>query len=270
MAHEIEDTLVFQGRRSSWGLTGDAGTNPTTDFLGTTDAQDLIIKTNNVERFRVKGTTGNLEYNGVLKPVSAPFAGALGLSSTANGGVITAYVNEGLSPTQTLTFDYQQTILNNNSGFGNPGYDQAAFKIEGNHIATGLGGGKYSELYLNSTINMAGNSNAGIYYGVRFEPTLNNITNTRVIGFTNTVGDNLLGTISGATSIGATTVIPTSSIFQVASTTQGSIPAPIMTTIQRNAITSPANGLQVYDITINKMCFYNGTEWRQLSDTVAP
>lgn len=30
-----------------WKLVGDAGTNPTTNFIGTTDAQDLVIKTNN-------------------------------------------------------------------------------------------------------------------------------------------------------------------------------------------------------------------------------
>ena len=37
-----------------WKLSGNSATSPGTDFLGTTDAQDLVIKTNNVERFRVK------------------------------------------------------------------------------------------------------------------------------------------------------------------------------------------------------------------------
>ncbi|MEO7990233.1 MAG: hypothetical protein ABI663_11870, partial [Chryseolinea sp.] len=38
---------------SGWGLTGNAGTTPATNFLGTTDAQDLAFKTNNVEAFRI-------------------------------------------------------------------------------------------------------------------------------------------------------------------------------------------------------------------------
>lgn len=39
---------------SGWNLTGDAGTNPTANFLGTTDNQDFIIATNNSERIRLQ------------------------------------------------------------------------------------------------------------------------------------------------------------------------------------------------------------------------
>jgi hypothetical protein len=39
---------------AGWSYTGNTGINATTNFLGTTDAQDLVVKTNNAERFRVK------------------------------------------------------------------------------------------------------------------------------------------------------------------------------------------------------------------------
>ena len=39
-----------------WNLTGNAGTTAGTNFLGTTDAKDFVIKTNNVERMRVMST----------------------------------------------------------------------------------------------------------------------------------------------------------------------------------------------------------------------
>ncbi len=39
---------------AGWGLTGNAGTNPATQFIGTTDAQGLAFKTNNVERISVE------------------------------------------------------------------------------------------------------------------------------------------------------------------------------------------------------------------------
>ena len=42
-----------------WGRTGDAGTSGSVNFLGTTDAQDLVIKTNNTERARVT-SAGNV------------------------------------------------------------------------------------------------------------------------------------------------------------------------------------------------------------------
>ncbi|SDI56333.1 hypothetical protein [Chryseobacterium jejuense] len=37
----------------SWNTTGNAGTNPSNNFIGTTDDQDLTFKTNNKERLRV-------------------------------------------------------------------------------------------------------------------------------------------------------------------------------------------------------------------------
>ncbi|MBL7997741.1 MAG: hypothetical protein JNL32_03790 [Candidatus Kapabacteria bacterium] len=36
-----------------WSLTGNSGINPTTNYLGTTDAQSLVFKTNAIERMRI-------------------------------------------------------------------------------------------------------------------------------------------------------------------------------------------------------------------------
>jgi trimeric autotransporter adhesin len=38
---------------NDWTLTGNASTNPASNFLGTTDAQDLVLRTTNTERVRV-------------------------------------------------------------------------------------------------------------------------------------------------------------------------------------------------------------------------
>ena len=43
---------------TAWGLTGNAGTNPTTQFIGTTDNQDVVFKRNNIESFRLSGASG--------------------------------------------------------------------------------------------------------------------------------------------------------------------------------------------------------------------
>jgi hypothetical protein len=43
----------------AWALTGNSGTNPAVNFLGTTDARPLVIRTNNIERLRVTAT-GNV------------------------------------------------------------------------------------------------------------------------------------------------------------------------------------------------------------------
>lgn len=47
---------------SGWNILGDAGTNPTTNFLGTIDNQDFVIATNNNERVRIQ-TDGDIGVN---------------------------------------------------------------------------------------------------------------------------------------------------------------------------------------------------------------
>jgi hypothetical protein len=53
------DTARWNAAGNDWKLNGNAGTNPTTNFIGTTDNQDLVIKTNNTEKIRIK-TDGNV------------------------------------------------------------------------------------------------------------------------------------------------------------------------------------------------------------------
>ena len=43
----------------NWSLTGNAGTNPTTNFIGTIDNQNLQFRTNNANRVAISNT-GNL------------------------------------------------------------------------------------------------------------------------------------------------------------------------------------------------------------------
>ena len=61
--------------------------------------------------------------------------------------------------------------------------------------------------------------------------------------------------------VGIGTITPNASaMLDVSSTTQGLL-APRMTTIEKNAIASPANGLLVFDTDENSFYFYNGVSW---------
>ena len=61
-----------------WRLSGNSGTNPATNFLGTTDNQRVVFRTNNVERMTIS-TSGHV-----------------GLGTSAPGGIITI-VNDDVS-----------------------------------------------------------------------------------------------------------------------------------------------------------------------------
>jgi hypothetical protein len=65
---------------ASWSLTGNSGTDSgVTNFLGTTDAQDLVFKTNNFEQMRIK-SNGLIGF-GVTNP-----ANEFHMSKTTTGG----------------------------------------------------------------------------------------------------------------------------------------------------------------------------------------
>jgi hypothetical protein len=69
--------------------------------------------------------------------------------------------------------------------------------------------------------------------------------------------------------VGGTFVDDATAIMQLNSTTKG-ILLPRMTSVQRNAIASPTEGLEIYNLTTHTKNFYNGTSWRQVTDTAAP
>jgi len=55
-------------------------------------------------------------------------------------------------------------------------------------------------------------------------------------------------------------------ILESTSTTQGFLP-PRMTTTQRDAIASPVAGLMAYNTSTNKLNFYNGSAWEQVTSS---
>jgi len=64
-----------------------------------------------------------------------------------------------------------------------------------------------------------------------------------------------------STGVGVGTETPAATaLFEILSTTQGFLP-PRMTTTQRNAITSPAAGLMIYNTTTLSLEMYDGTSW---------
>ena len=64
-----------------WSLLGNAGTTAGTNFLGTTDAQDVVVKTNNTEQMRVANTNNNVGIG-----TAAPNASAkVDITSTTQG-----------------------------------------------------------------------------------------------------------------------------------------------------------------------------------------
>ena len=82
----------------------------------------------------------------------------------------------------------------------------------------------------------------------------------------------LLGVVDGFSqnnNVGIGTVTPNaSSMLDVVSTSKGML-VPRMTTVQMNAVPSPANGLIIYNTDSSCFCYYNSTAWKSLCNAGA-
>jgi hypothetical protein len=78
------------GSGSGWALGGNTAVNPTATFIGTTDNSTVAFRTNNVERMRIDGTTGN---------VSIGTTNAQGYALAVNGSAIFTQVKVKTYPT---------------------------------------------------------------------------------------------------------------------------------------------------------------------------
>jgi hypothetical protein len=155
------DGTVWQklttGINRNWELTGNTATNPTTNFLGTTDAQPLIFRTNNSERARIL-SDGRISFNN-----STPF------------------IVDRFSVYNTAASDYAINGYSTANGVGvfgqNTGTGSGIFGVNTNNgiavqgintSTTGIGGaGVYGDSSNNTSAGVFGNSNVnggiGIY-----------------------------------------------------------------------------------------------------------
>jgi len=109
----------------AWELTGNSGTNPTTDFVGTTDNQPLAIGINGTERVRVD-TTGNVGIGTSAPGVKLEVSGGIFAHDTITATTATATNStpEGghlrvLNSSKTGTTATDWSIYNMTGGYGN-------------------------------------------------------------------------------------------------------------------------------------------------------
>ena len=101
----------------TWMTAGNAQTNSTTDFLGTTDLQDLVFRTNSIQRFRMlKGENSCIFYE--PEPISSITLGAIPYSGSNR--YISNYIGFNARRVQNgSTYEWQsQTNGNDNGGCG--------------------------------------------------------------------------------------------------------------------------------------------------------
>jgi hypothetical protein len=227
-------TIVF---KSGWGLTGNVGTNPFANFIGTTDNQPLKFKVNNTDAGSIS-SNGNLllgynSGNPSITGIGNTGIGEATLSSNTTGESNTAIGSGSLISNSTGSYNTASgagSLTLNETGTGNTanGYYSLIYNTAGNaNTASGYSSLSnnetgndntahgYSSLYNNTTGNYNTatghssllNNTTGIgntangYFSLAYNTTGNNNTATGRISLSgNTTGNN--NTANGFGSLG--------------------------------------------------------------------
>jgi hypothetical protein len=93
-------TVWVQNISSSWALSGNTGTAPASNYLGTSDAQPLVVKTNAVERMRILPTSGFIGIGTPTPTAKLHLVGTSGLiiNNDFEGATIAPFVNTVPTP----------------------------------------------------------------------------------------------------------------------------------------------------------------------------
>jgi hypothetical protein len=109
------------GSQNAWSLTGNTGTNPTTNFLGTTDATDLSIRTNGSEKIRITAN-GNMGVGTVAPAAKLDIIGSVKITDGTEGvGKVLTSDAAGNASWQTPTGGGGSIGFSNIASFNNPG-----------------------------------------------------------------------------------------------------------------------------------------------------
>ncbi len=229
---------------NDWKLTGNAGTNASTNYVGTSDNVDVVLRRNNVEKLRIAnaqistadkliigtnsftGGTFGLATNNFVIGSDAVALGANQWRTTAGSNMAESYLVGGVSVGS-------RTIVSNGR-FENNAFGGYIFSESGNERLRMISGTgvMFNNISADYSLTYKGTTNANLF---------------RINAATNNVG-------IGIASPNA------SSILDITSTTQG-LGLPSMSTTQQNAIATPRTGLEIYNSTLLSPHFYNGSVW---------
>lgn len=224
--------------------------NSSTLLLGTIDTQInslLIINTDNAEILDIQDTSANNRFNinRVVQKINLDFASKPADLTTVVGAIRTA--TDGVNLVDTMSF-----LENGKIGFGT-NVPTAQLQIKG----SGSTGSTTSLLVQNSSntqlLSIRDDGSTSIGTGNQGLNSPNGFFTGYIIS-TGTVG-NVFGTY---------TSFIASAIVQCDSVTRGFLP-PRMTTGEKNAISTPAAGLIVYDSTLGKLCVRTASAWETIT-----
>ncbi len=118
---------LLNAQNNDWSLTGNGGTIAGTNFLGTTDAQDLRLKTNSTDRLNISNASGQIQsyYAGTTALPAFSWNGDANTGMFQGGSDVLGFSTNGV---ERVKMNNTETVINDLSN----DYD---FRIESDGIA---------------------------------------------------------------------------------------------------------------------------------------
>jgi hypothetical protein len=231
------------GGSSGWGLTGNAGTTAGTNFVGTTDNIDLVLKRNSIEKLRIASA-------------QSTFADRLIIGSNSfTGGTFGVAANN-------FVFGSDATAMGSNQWRTTTGSNMSvAYLVGGSQVAsyTIVNNGRF-EWQSNGGYIL---SEGGVerLRAITSAFTFNNSSSNYDLLYKGQTNSSLFYIKASTDNVGLGTSSPNAStILDMVSTTKG-FGLPSMTTTQQNAIASPRAGLAIYNNSLGYPTYYDGGSW---------
>jgi hypothetical protein len=237
---------------NDWKLTGNAGTNASTNYVGTSDNVDVVLRRNNVEKLRIANASvstadplriGTNSYN-------APSTFALAANNWVFGSDAVATGQNQYRSTGAIGWSYIS---------GGVGIGSVQIANTGLQQTNASGGYIWSEGGVERMRIINGNGNF----------LLNGSQSNLPFIYRGTTVANLFNISPSTNNVGIGTNAPNASaLLDLTSTTQG-LGLPSMTTTQQNAIATPKTGLAIYNSTLGFPTYYNGTAWGSFTSNLS-
>ena len=279
---------IFSGASSRWDILGNASTVAGTNFIGTTDAVGFDIRTNNTIRQSITsggnvgiGTTtpiSKLQVSGAIRGTDSLIltgigsdagikalryntsTGSVSYADTTTGGGATLYSGDGtISADRTVAGGGNNLFFNSVQEYrlNSDTSKFTALKTTFNGGNVGIGTSTptaklhvYQDALNFVKLGTGGEDSIYSDNGIIISSGTTNVTLE--------ANDNILITPTGLANVGIGTTTPGFGAKLDISSTDRGLLIPRLTTTQRNAITTPATGLLVWNTTDSTLNQYRG------------
>jgi hypothetical protein len=230
--------------------------------IDTASTTDLQIATAQSIRFYASSTIGNIVTDPTNERMRLTTAGRLLLGTTTESTFLLD-VNGTARVTGNLTVDTNTLFVDATNDSVGIGTLSPLYKFHAVSSSTTIGAFRNSGAAIGQLL--VGNTVADLVLRINASgDCLIHSDTSKYLSFgTNGPVERVRITDGGNLLVGTTTDIASSKVT-ISSTTQGFL-LPRMTTTQKNAIGTPAQGLMVFDTTLVKLCVYNGTTWETIT-----